>query len=199
MTPTFEIDPNVFEQNREYDGDSKLFAVFYQDTELDDQQSQEMGRPVHRNVDLVKIIVPGQKDSVVAKATFEYQQRFPKQWAQYKQREEQVGTGTPLSELSFLTRAQVADLKAINVHTAEQLAGMNDSNSHSLMGFHSIKERARNYIENAAGQAPLLKLQAQIDELAAKNEELTSLINQQREAAQAAKTTVAAPKAVAKA
>ena len=185
MTPTFEIDPNVFDQNREHEGDNRLFAVFYADTEVNAEKSLEAGRPIHDNVDLIKIIVPGQKDSMVSKATFEYQQRFPKQWAQYKQNASQIGTGTPLSELAFLTRAQVADLKAINVHTAEQLAGMNDSTSHNLMGFHAIKDRARAYIEAAAGNAPILKLQAQIDELAAKNEELVELINQQREALKA--------------
>jgi hypothetical protein len=185
MTPTFEIDPNAFDQNREHDGDNKLFAVFYKATEINIEKSQEAGRPVHDEIDLIKIIIPGQRDSMVSKATFEYQQRFPKQWAQYKQNTAQIGSGTPLEELPFLTMAQVADLKAINVHTAEQLAGMNDSNSHSLMGFHAIKQQAQNYIEAAAGQAPLLKLQAQIDALVAKNEELVDLIDKQREALKA--------------
>jgi len=182
MTLIFESNPMDFESNREHEGDSKLFVVFYKATTLNDEKSLEAGRPVHDEVDLIKIVTPGQRDSVVAYATYDYQQRFPKQWAQYKANHSQVGSGTPLSEVSFLTMAQIADLKAMNVHTVEQLAGMADSQAHAFMGFQSLKARAQTYMEAAAGNAPLLKLQAQIDDLVAKNEELMAVIGEQKAA-----------------
>ena len=168
MTPTYEVDPQVFEQSREYESDSKLFVVFFRGTQLNELKSREAGRPIHDDVDMIKIVVPGQRDTVVAIADHSYQVRFPKQWAQFKANAEQTASGTPLSEVTWLTPAQIADLKAMNVHSVEQLAAMPDSNAHAFMGFHGLKQRAAAYIEAAAGSAPLLKMQAELEERDAK-------------------------------
>lgn len=178
MTPQYEINPLDFEQSREHEGDNKLFVVFYKATQLNEQKSMEAGRPVHDEVDLVKIIIPGQRDSVVAKADYEYQSRFPKQWAQYQARAEQIGSGTPLSEVTWLSMAQVADLKATNVHTVEQLANMADSSGHAFMGFQGLKQRAQAFLEAAAGNAPLLKMQAELESRDAKIAELEAAVQQ---------------------
>jgi len=176
MTPIFEHNAMDFEQSREHAGDDKLFVVFYRSTELNEQKSVEAGRPVHDDIELVKIIIPGQRDSVVSKATPDYQLRFPKQWAQFKANTTQLGSGTPLKEVSFVTLAQAADLAAMNVHTVEQLAGMADSQAHSFMGFQSLKQRAASYLENAAGNAPLVKMQAELESRDAKIAELEASV-----------------------
>ena len=187
MTPIFEIDAGTFEQSREYEGDNKLFVVFYSGTKVNEQKSQEAGRPVHDDVDLVRIVVPGQRDTVVAEATYEYQQRFPKQWAQFKANAEQVGSGTPLAEVTWLTQAQIADLRALHVRTVEQLASMPDSNAHAFMGFQGLKQRAAAYLEAAAGNAPLIKMQAALDERDAQIAVLQDQMNQIMAAQKAAK------------
>src|SRR5574343_1898949 len=92
MSEVFEIDPGTFEQSREYEGDNKLFVVFYKGAKVNEQKSLEAGRPVHDDVDLIRIVVPGQRDTVVAEADYTYQQRFPKQWAQYNATAEQIGS-----------------------------------------------------------------------------------------------------------
>jgi len=178
MTPTFEHNAMDFEQSREHEGDSKLFVVFYKATELNEAKSLEAGRPVHDEVDLVKIIIPGQRDSVVAKADYGYQSRFPKQWAQYKAKADQIGSGTPLSEVTWLSLAQVADLRAMNVHTVEQLANLPDSSAHVFMGFQGLKQRAAAFLEAAAGNAPLLKLQSELESRDAKIAELEAAVAQ---------------------
>lgn len=163
MSEVFEIDPGTFEQSREYEGDNKLFVVFYKGAKVNEQKSLEAGRPVHDDVDLIRIVVPGQRDTVVAEADYTYQQRFPKQWAQYKANAEQIGSGTPLAEVTWLSPAQIADLRAMNVRSVEQLAAIPDSSSHAFMGFHGLKQRAAAYLEAAAGNAPLLKLQGELE------------------------------------
>ena len=178
MNPTFESNVMDFDQSRQHEGDDKLFVVFYGGTRINEAKSQEAGRPVHDDVDLIKIIVPGQRDSVVAEATYDYQQRFPRQWAQYKANKEQTGSGTPLSELTWLTAAQIADLKAMNVHTVEQLAGISDAQAHSFMGFHGLKQRAQAYLEAAKGNAPLIQMQAALDERDAQIAALQTQLNQ---------------------
>lgn len=191
MTPIFESNVLDFDQGREYEGDNKLFVAFYNGAVVNEAKSIEAGRPIHDDVEMVKIIVPGQRDSVVAYATPEYQRRFPKQWAQFKANKEQVGSGTPLTELTWLTVAQVADLKAVNVHTVEQLAGISDSQAHSFMGFHALKQRAEAYIDAAKGNAPLIQMQAALEE---RDEQIKVLQDQIAQIAAAQKQAKSAAK-----
>lgn len=187
MTPIFESNVMDFEQGHERDGDSRLFVVFFNGAVLNDTKTLEAGRPIHDDVEMVKIIIPGQRDSVVAYATPDYQQRFPKQWAQFKNNKEQIGSGTPLSELTWMTAAQVADLKAMNVHTVEQLAGISDAQAHSFMGFHALKQRAETYLEAARGNAPLVKMQAALEDRDEQIAALQAQIDQIKAAQQVAK------------
>lgn len=191
MNPTFESNVLDFDQSRTHAGDDKLFAVFYRGTRVNELKSQEAGRPVHDDVDLIKIVIPGQRDTLVAEATYEYQQRFPKQWAQFKANAAQTTSGTPLSEVTWLTPAQIADLGAMNIHSVEQLAGMPDSNAHVFMGFHGIKQRAQAYLDAAAGNAPLLKMQA---ELEARDERIEALEAQIQQLVAAQKASAVAKK-----
>lgn len=186
MTPTFESNVMDFDQARVNEGDSKLFAVFYRGTRVNEAKSQEAGRPVHDDVNLIKIVIPGQRDTLVSEATFEYQQRFPKQWAQFQANAAQTTSGTPLSEVTWLTPAQIADLAAMNIHSVEQLANIPDANAHAFMGFHGIKQRAQAYLDAAAGNAPLLKMQAALDErderIAAMEAQIQQLVAAQKAA-----------------
>lgn len=192
MTPTYEIDVAQFEQSREYEQDSKLFVVFYRGAILDEVASTEAGRPVHKDVDFIKIVVPGQRDNVVAVADASYKARFPKQWAQYQANAEQLGSGTPLTEVTWLSPAQIADLKAVNIRTVEQLANIPDSQSHAFMGFYGLKQRAAAYLEAAAGNAPLLQMQGELEKrdatIAALQDQIDQIMAAQK-AAQAAKVT----------
>lgn len=179
------------------DSDKKLFVVFHKGVVLNDAKSLDAGRPVHDDVDMITIRIPGQRDSVVAKADFGYQQRFPRQWAQFKANAEQDISGTQLTEVPWLTPAQIADLKAANIRTVEQLADMSDANAHVFMGFHGLKQRAQAYLDAAAGAAPALKLQAELEKRDAEIEELKTIVGRlvaEKKAESAGKT---AKKAVA--
>ena len=50
-----------------------------------------------------------------------YAERFPKQYQQFKSRQQQTKAGTPLDYLPFLTEAKRAELRALNIYTAEAL------------------------------------------------------------------------------
>ena len=135
MNPSeFVMDTNLVDE-----GDKRLMVTFHRGIEQNEAKSTEAGRPIHDDVDLITIRFPGQRDSVVAKADYGYQQRFPVQWAQFKANAEQLGSGTQLSEVPWLTPAQIADMKAANIRTVEQLATMADANGHVFMGFQGLK------------------------------------------------------------
>ena len=172
--------------------DRKLFVVFHRGFVVNEAKSAEAGRPIHDDVDLITIRVPGQRDSVVHRVNYTHQQRFPRQWAAFKNNSEQLGSGTQLSEVPWLTPAQIADLKASNISTVEQLAEMADANAHVFMGFHGLKQRAQAYLDAAAGAAPALKLQAELEKRDAEIDELKAIVNNLVAEKKAAKVAVKA-------
>ena len=163
MPPTPEIDFAMnFEQDQQSEADKKLFVVFYRDAVQNHAKTLAEGRPIFDDVDMIRIHTPGSRDTVVSPAHFGYQQRFPRQWAQYKQGIEQTTSGTPLSAVPWLTGAQVAELAAVNIKSVEQLAGMPDNVAQKFMNHHELKRQANNFLEAAKGAAPMLKIQEEL-------------------------------------
>ena len=157
-------------------GDAKLYVVFHRGTKLNEAKSLEAGRRVHDDVNLVTIRVPGQRDSFVTEVEPHHKARFPRQWAAFQQNAEQLGSGTQLTEVPWLTPAQLADLRAVNVHTVEQLVAMSDANAHVFMGFQGLKQRAQAFLDAAAGAAPALKLQAELEKRDSEIAELRAIV-----------------------
>lgn len=173
---TAEIDFAMnFEQNQQSDADKKLLVLFYREPLKDEPASIAAGRPIFKEVDLVKIITPGSRDSFIGDATEDYQQRFPQQWARYKAGREQSAVGTPLNQLPWLTMAQIAEFNAVGCQTVEQLVGMPDSLSQKFMGHHAIKAKALAYMDAATSAAPMLKLQQELEK---RDETIAILQNQ---------------------
>jgi len=167
-----------FESAEQNEADKKLFVIFYRDIQKNEIKSTEQGRPIFDEIDVVKIISPGQRDSFVGDATPDYQQRFPGQWARYKAGQDQSSnTGTPLNMLPWMSISAVAEFKAMNCHTVEQLVGMPDSVSQRFMGHHQIKQRAQAYLDAAKDAAPILRLNAEIEKRDDQLKQQTELMN----------------------
>jgi len=193
-TVAYEHNVADFEDRNASDGDNRLFVVFYKDAVHNEGKSTEAGRPIYDDVDLIKIMTPGSKDSMVSVVDNSHKYRFPKQWAQYQQNAEQIGSGTPLAEVPWLTAGQRAEFKAINVRTVEQLVGMADSQAQRFMGFHAIKQRAQSYLDLAAGNAPAERLNAIISKQEAEMQVLRDEMEQMRAIMKAQVSAKAPPK-----
>lgn len=175
-----EIDFQMnFEQDQQSDADKKLLVAFFREPVKNEAKSIEAGRPIFDERDMIKIITPGSRDSFIGDATEHYQVRFPQQWARYKAGKDQANSGTPLKMLPWLTMAQIAEFNALNIQTVEQLVGMSDAVSHRFMGHHQIKARAQTYLDAAAGMAPMLRLEQELqsrdDTIAQMKEQLDAL------------------------
>lgn len=164
-----------FEDGQQSEADKRLLVAFYRAPLKNETKSVEAGRPIFDEIDLVKIITPGSRDSFVGDATEEYQLRFPQHWARYKAGKDQNSSGTPLNMLPWMSMGQIAELNAVGCQTVEQLVGMADSLSQKFMGHHQIKTRAMAYLDAAKGAAPALKLQAELD----KRDETISQLQEQ--------------------
>lgn len=152
-----------FEPNQQSEADKKLMVVFFRGTVKNEAKSIAEGRPIFDEIDLVKVLTPGSRDTFVGDATPDYQSRFPSQWARYQNGLEQRGAGgTPLNQLAWLGVGQIAEFNALNIYTVEQLAGMADSISQKFMGHLQIKQRAQTYLDAASSAAPMMKLEAEL-------------------------------------
>jgi hypothetical protein len=194
---TATIDYNLdFQDNQQAEADKRLFVQFYKDAVKNEFKSKEAGRPIFDEHDFVRVITPGSRDTVITRVAdgSDYALRFPTQWARYKAGQNQDVTGTPLSQLPWMSVGQVAEFAAVGCRTVEQLVGMPDNLSQKFMGHHQIKQRAQVYLDAAKEAAPALKLQAELEKRDMEIAELRSMI----EAMQAAKKAEQSAKVVPK-
>lgn len=167
---TADFDVNDFVGGKQNQGDEKLLLRFYTEAVKDEQKSLDEGRYVAREVDFVQICIPGNLNNMPVLQMDEFgQRRFGRQydmWKANRAKQEQV-TGTPLAAVSWLNRAQVAELNYFNILSLEHLAEASDQACQKISGLQSLKQKAKAFITASKETAPIEKLQAQIDELVA--------------------------------
>ena len=138
-------------------------------------KSLKEGRPIYDQQEQVFIRFAGDtKKELVAPAQekcmrdpesnlwVSYAQVFHRHYEAFKSGQAAVGEGTPIDELPFLDSARRAELKALHIHTAEALAGLEGANLSRLGMFgRELKEKAAAYIESAKGSAHATALAAE--------------------------------------
>jgi len=135
-----------------YGMDAKLYVQFYSRPVLHNVKSNEAGRPIYIDVDHVKIIVPGDKLSIIDRiASSDDKQRFATYWEKYKSGKGQDVIGTQLEGVAWMTRSKVEEYKFFGVHTVEQLSQASDSVGQRFPGFYADREKAKKFIEETTG------------------------------------------------
>jgi len=168
-------------QNR-WAKDDKLFVKFYTKPLMNPRKSTDAGRPIYDEVDYITIRTPGSQLSVIESRVVgtKYEKRFAKQYAAWRANRQDVISGTPLEAFPFLMPkiGLMAELKAININTVEQLAGISDIASQSIMGGYDLRKRAQEWIESTTGtDAKLAKMEADNAALLRKLAEIESQLN----------------------
>jgi uncharacterized coiled-coil protein SlyX len=91
-----------------------------------------------------------------------YAENFYEHYKAFKEGLARAQSGTPVEELPFLTAAKRAELKALNIHTAEALAQLEGTPLTRLgMGGREMKNQAQAYLDRAKEGAMDAKLAAQ--------------------------------------
>lgn len=151
-----------------------LHVEFFTRAVQNPRASKEKGRPIFEDKEFVRIRFPGDRNRThEAFATekalrdpqsnewLSYIDRFPRHYEAFKKGQAYIGEGTPLAELVFLTESQRAELRALNIHTAESLAAMEGVPLKQLgMGGRELKNQAQAYLDSATGSAAMTKLAA---------------------------------------
>jgi hypothetical protein len=181
MFDPLEFDSDSFQGGR-YAADRGVFARFYTKPVEDAAASAEAGRPIFKDQEFVEIIAAGNANNIVQrKASNEDRQRFRQQYEKFKAGDGDALIGTPLSEVTWMTRSQVEELAYFRIRTIETLAEVSDEVCGRVIGLYDLKRKAKAVLEASDKAAPLTALQAenetlknqvdamkqQIDELAA--------------------------------
>lgn len=142
--PQYQMDP----------GDERLFVQFYMGAIKNEEKTVTAGHPVYDAVPFVKIMVPGDKNTMIDTiADANHKRRFAKLWDQFQSNQSQEMSGLPLREWPSITRAQAEELMHMNIVTVEQLATVADVYGTKIMGFNDLKRKANAYLEQAKDAA----------------------------------------------
>ena len=178
--------------------DAGLMVQFYDRAVLNKAQTEIDGVARFDNVPYCKIMIPGDK-------TFEHDQpardddkrRFSAAWEAFMEGRSDAVDGTPLEQWSYLTPAQVAELKMVGFRSVEQLAAASDSQVGSIrMDGLKWRDRAQQFINGAPETERVLRgdlesANRKIADLEAKAGDVEQL-RQQLAEAQAAVASLAA-------
>jgi hypothetical protein len=146
-----------------FSDDKKLFVQFYSRPVQDTVASNAAKRPIFIDADFVKIMVPGDKRTVIDRlASDEDKQRFAQHFARYKAGQAEQTVGTPLDMLPGMTAGKVEEYKHFGIKTIEMLAEASDSVGQQFMQFQADKNRARGYMALATDNAAVKEVEAKL-------------------------------------
>jgi hypothetical protein len=154
-------------------------------------KSEAEGRQIYEEMEYVRILVPGDSKSLVdEKVKDHHRDRWPTQYARFKNNQLAPEDGMPLDLWPAIGPAQVMELRAAHVRTVEALAGLSDAQLQKVcpMGGFALRQKALNWLEAAKGNAPtaalekalaerdetISALQAQVADMAAKFDAMLS-------------------------
>ena len=158
-------------------GTGGVTAIFYKKALPNNFRTEQEGRPIFDDVDMVKIYISGDSHNVIDTLVREdHKQRFPREWMNYmnKNGNDPHLSGTPLSQWPLITVAQAEELKALKFFTVENVAAASDAQLQRLgmtagMSPHAFRDRAVNFLKVAKEEADVTKNEEMIAQLQAEN------------------------------
>jgi hypothetical protein len=155
-----------------YANDHKLFVSFYTKPVMNPLKSTEAGRQVFDEKDYIRIMTPGSQLCVIDEPikSGNYLSRFGDRYSKWKAGQQELISGTPLDAFPWLIGkiGLLAELKALNIHTVEQLSTLPDSAMHNMMGGHELRKRAAEWLDQTTGtDAKVAKMSKENDDLKA--------------------------------
>jgi len=165
------------------DADSRLAVKFYKKAVKLDHESNEAGRPIFKDCDFVRIMIPGDNlTEIDTYANENHKQRFPKQWLQYQATQDTTNEiiGTPVEEWPLISQSQAQELRGVKFMTVESIANASDLQLQRIgmiagMSPHAFRDKAKTFLNLAEETAEATKRAEEINqlkqELAQKDEE----------------------------
>ena len=157
--------------------DSRLAVQFYKKSVKQDIASDEAGRPIFKEFDFVKIMIPGDNlTEIDTYAQESHKQRFPRQWAHYQNQvaNHQDIIGTPLEQWPQVTRSQAEELRGLKFHTVESIADCSDQQLQRIgmvagMSPHNFRLKAKAFLNLANESAEVAHREQELQSLREEN------------------------------
>jgi len=186
--------------------DARLAVQFYKKSVKQEDASNEAGRPIFKEFDFVRIMIPGDNlTEIDTYAQESHKQRFPRQWAHYQNQvtnHEDI-VGTPLDQWPQVSRSQADELRGLKFHTVESIADCSDQQLQRIgmvagMSPHNFRLKAKAFLNLANNSAEVAhreeELQALREENAKIKSETEAKLAAMQEQVSALLATVAKPK-----
>lgn len=169
--------------------DSMTIVRFFHMPIQSEAKTKKEGRPIFDDVEVCEVRFAGNREKVghfPAHEVFKqerdiegnvtdvtYALAYNAEYLKFKSGQNQTISGTPTSELPFLSQSKRLELKALNIHTAEALAAVDGNNLKMLgMGGRELKNQAQAYLDKAAGSVDLVQMAARMAALETQNKQL---------------------------
>jgi hypothetical protein len=160
--------------------DARLAVQFYKKSVKQDIASDEAGRPIFKEFDFVRIMIPGDNlTEIDTYAQESHKQRFPRQWAHYQNQvsNHQDIVGTPLEQWPQVTRSQADELRGLKFHTVESIADCSDQQLQRIgmvagMSPHNFRLKAKAFLNLANDSAEVAQREAEMQALRAENDKI---------------------------
>ena len=144
--------------------------------------SNEAGRPIFKEFDFVRIMIPGDNlTEIDTYAQESHKQRFPRQWAHYQnQMSDHLDiVGTPLDQWPQVTRSQAEELRGLKFHTVESIADCSDQQLQRIgmvagMSPHNFRLKAKAFLNLANDSAEVAQREAELQALKEENAKIKS-------------------------
>ena len=159
--------------------DARLSVVFFSKPLKNNFRTEQEGRPIFDDCDMVRIYVPGDDKNIVE--TFvrdDHKRRFPLQWAHYQnkmQGDQRLAGKTPINQWPRITPAQAEELRALKFLSVEDVANASDSNIQQIgmlagMSPYAFREAAQRYLKLASDESAAAKGDERLKAMEAENQ-----------------------------
>lgn len=190
--------PKANGEMAQYGSDAALHVEFEMRPVFMEALSKKEGKEIWEDRAFVTIAQPGAKSDIVRQVKMEGTpnhpsdpERFPRQWAAFQAKHEQVQTGLPLEQCAFMSKARVLEFKSQRIHTCEQLAELPDSVCQTLgLGARELRDQARARLDENERARALSVAHAETDDL---RNEVETLRRQLEQLASAQRGVTAEP------
>lgn len=160
--------------------DNSLYVSFYKRAVEIADETAAQGRPIYRECDFVRIMVPGNSLSEIDTiARDDHKQRFPVQWARYvnTQGEATHEQGTPIKEWPLISVSQAEELRGLKFYTVESIANASDLMLQKIgmiagMSPYQFRDKAKTFLNLANETAEVNKKDEEIAQLKAENDKI---------------------------
>lgn len=150
------------------DTNTGVYVEFLPRQIKNEAKSLAENRPICESLIYIEKHLPGGRDVVSRVATERDFEEYPKAYALFCKKNKGIDevSGTPLTELSFLSTERVMEYRLMNVFTAEQLSVLPDGAIQKMgPGTRAEREKTKAYLQAAKDGAVVQKQVDEINEL----------------------------------